>query len=324
MSRKRVTGKSRQDLVVSELGEPNRIEGDEWLYKCWFCPKSDPDPSSHLGVNVKKGLYHCHRCKSGGHLSEIVDKRLSSVPLDEEHGKDRQQGESIGDRNETEEKARVKQALRRVSPQTDTGVAGEVKDYVTSRISTDLWPEVLVSETEDLMGRAVFPVRDEDGEIKQYSARTIWYWQEPKTLYGRADEWASIRDLVWVHRTAADPEKEIVITEGVFDALQDFGGYRFGAALLGSRMTKGEARRIGRLASSAVVFLDRDISRLDAVEAGIKLRKTAAIPTSVVIWPESLTGADDPAELPSSTRKRLVDDAVVVSTEDMSWVRKIL
>ena len=52
--------------------------GEEFYICCPFCVKKgkSPDTEYKLGFNLKKGIYHCYRCRSRGSISDIKELQL--------------------------------------------------------------------------------------------------------------------------------------------------------------------------------------------------------------------------------------------------------
>jgi len=48
---------------------PGTVKNGELSVRCPFCGDSSNLKTSHLRINLKSGLYHCHRCSQGGILS---------------------------------------------------------------------------------------------------------------------------------------------------------------------------------------------------------------------------------------------------------------
>jgi DNA primase len=54
-------------ISLSGLGDPVRKNGSQHFYNCIFCD----DTSGHLGVHIKKGIFHCFKCNASGRLDSL-------------------------------------------------------------------------------------------------------------------------------------------------------------------------------------------------------------------------------------------------------------
>jgi len=57
--------------------EVKQRHGDDIFIHCIFnnCDSDSKGKEAHLSINFKKwgGVYHCHKCKKGGHVRELFD-----------------------------------------------------------------------------------------------------------------------------------------------------------------------------------------------------------------------------------------------------------
>lgn len=159
-------------------------------------------------------------------------------------------------------------------------------------------------------GRVLLPVHNDANDIVFYQARKFAPLPGIKTLSPESnpDEGGYVgrsRCLFGLHLIGLN--EDVVITEGIFDALavnRCLGGNR-AVACFGHAPAAGQALLLAARAPHTVtLFLDPDVPVYDAIQTALPLRNTVGVEVRVVKYPKGTTA--DPDELaPEQVRDML-------------------
>jgi DNA primase len=259
--------------VLKRLGiDDGRVFGSHYTARCPY--HEDAHPSWQIRISgERRGLHHCHSCKEGGDLFDLVMQvrgygmRASAVGWVEEH---------FG--------AATEEDLRVPAVQVVAGVARPRAFRMPAGVcmgeSWDLWPTVareyarargLTGEQGErwgvgyalegrLHGRLVLPIHNVHGSVVSYVGRA--FLDLPKRyLYPRTEEGAD-KDVMFGERHWPVPtigRGTVVVTEGAFKSLAVERAIPVvsHAALGGSGVRLMHVTRLGTF-KRVVVFTDAD------------------------------------------------------------------
>ena len=210
-----------------------KVSGEEYIFReCPFCNNK----KWNFQVNISKGLYHCWVCSKGGRVSEIRGY-LGLIGL--------RLGENVAVLEKDEEVF--------LSLEGCVNVIGveEVENYFKKRgftVKDVLDWNVLVKNGSKI----VFPLY-ESGRLVVYVEKDVnddrWYY--PKGV--------SKRELVWVK--FANQGKNIVLVEGLFDAMRVFSVGINVMVMLGKNIFDKDVDYIRNRGLNPILFLDGDVER---------------------------------------------------------------
>jgi len=229
-------------MNLSQLGEPLRKKGK---YQVFFsCPCHD-DESGHLGVHIKKGIYHCFKCGTSGRIKNL------EISLSE--------FETI-----VQEKLRPDQGrtdlLSKASPPLELPreyklvslQSGLPFRYLNKRLVTTeelLQYHIGYCSTGIFQERIIVPIYEQH-KLVYFVGRT-YTGREPKYMN------APVEKGHIVFKTFNDRVEEAIVCEGIFDALR-IGKVIPAISLLGKVASKYQIQTIRQLTNSAIVMLDSD------------------------------------------------------------------
>jgi len=245
--------------------------GDLMIDYCPNCAKE-----YHCGVSLTKRLVHCFRC---GWVVGIVEFIMEGQILSYRDAlRLMTEGGRIADEDDLDKviaglDAQLDADLLELSPVVLPSVfktleqamskgsyaAEKVFDYLNVRGMTESDVDfygVGIADTDELAGRAVFPIFDPDGSQVYYQGRAVFGKMKPKYknpsivegALGKSDVIFNIENI-----------KDIcVVTEGVFSALA-FG--RMGVAIMGKDLSERQLVLMQTvLPDNVIVCLDSDAS----------------------------------------------------------------
>ena len=232
-----------EKLNVNSLGESKKTGNpDQLRYNCVFCD----DDKYHLYVQFKKGVFHCHKCKTSGKLKDLKRYPTSLSELKEKVNLAVKGGEEY--RSEVDRiPLRLPVEFRHLTPSTGLPYRylrdRRVTDEEMERYSIGYCSEGFYGE------RIILPIYDKD-ELKYYVGRTYTN-RIPKYLNAQ-----SHRDQV-IFKTFDGAVKRAVVVEGIFGALR-IGKVFPTIALLGKTMSEHQMKLICQSTRRAYILLDPD------------------------------------------------------------------
>jgi DNA primase len=145
-----------------------------------------------------------------------------------------------------------------------------------------------------LRGRVVIPIHNQDAELVAYSGRAI-DGEQPK--YRLPAGFHKSRVLYNLHRALGRQGRALILVEGFFDVFKIHqAGYPQVAALMGSRLSDGQASLIRDRFDRVVIMLDGDAAgRAGAAAAGTALAPRIAVETVRLapgVQPDQLTSEE--------------------------------
>jgi hypothetical protein len=261
------------DLLTRKLGRPTvRSDWSEYEFECPKCGKPK------LGVNLRKSVFNCFRCRWGGHLEKLLlHFGVSLHSLAEEVLATRPRVVSVPNRDArgvipgfmflNAEKALASQTrVDCVSHvKSRLGLSGvDVLKYFGSK-----WG---ISSDYALSQRLVIPVL-KGGEVVQFLARRVVDWVEPKEKSGFVGWGWSPKAEVCYGLDDVPARSDVVVVEGVWDAeaIRLRGpSWAFPCALLGSSMSEAVCGQIlARKPRSVTFFLDGDHAGLEGTTRAV-------------------------------------------------------
>jgi hypothetical protein len=227
-----------------------------------ICPLC-ADKSGHVEIDFMKGVWHCHRCKRGGALE-----------LDQQYRPERP-------------------VMRKPVPRVDSAsffpVVGNGRfwEYLVCKRKL---PERLVYEMEphSLRGdhtRVYFPLYHLQREVCGWIGRTMSPLEHPKWKFiGKAHD----RCFFWgLHNIR--PEWDIVLVEGVFDAVWD----QHRLAVFGTHLTRDAMTELAQISPKTITFM----FDADAIEKQYTCALELASRLSVPVFLYEVPKGKDPGDL---------------------------
>lgn len=231
--------KTLQDLV-RKFGEYKLRSGDEIGFDC---PKCGPGRKKfHLGVNLKKRVWHCFKCTFSGHFGGGI--KLIEKP-------------KLVQREVT---ARIR-GFRRLNLSNKSVLKYlRTRGLSYKRARRLGWGTCTDQRYKD---RLIIPIF-EDKEITFFVARSI-NGGNPKELSPKKDEgWAQRSEIIYGIDRIQTPTRQIVVVEGIFDAEHlNYLGYT-AVSILGSHISEVQVGKILSKRPEEIAIL------LDADDAGYK------------------------------------------------------
>ena len=283
----------KEKIIKSVLGR-NYSSGKELLFHCPFCNHH----KKKLSVNVDKGVFKCWICdKSGSSLGYIVNKFGSSK--DREHWKkfettvDVSSYEDLFSPPDKPVEQRIdlpKEFVSLTGKTTHKGHFAALRYLRERGITRDdimRWKIGYCAEGE-FAGRVIIPSFNKDGWVDYYVARSWGYeWHRYKNP-------PVSRDIIF-NELYLNWDEEIVIVEGVFDAIKAGNAI----PLLGSTLREGSVIFEALVKNNARVLL-----ALDA-DAQRKSRSIARILSyyGIETYAIDTTGFEDVGAMPKDEFK---------------------
>lgn len=270
-----------EPLSLKALGEPVRKKGVQEFYNCPY----HEDKNGHLGVERKKGIYHCFKCGISGKLKDLV------VPL--ESFRDKVE-ESLfpKDPEEVPKEVTKIELPREFRPITDEvglpyrylkhrGITDEeIYEYNMGYCSTGFFAE-----------RIIIPIYQ--GEKLVYFLGRTYTNGNPKYLNVNAPKGGTI------FKTFSGRVDQVILCEGVFDSL-NIGKYFPSISILGKEINGNEQIwSIAKSAKEVFVLLDRD-----AYVAGFAAMSVLNVYVKAHVM--LLEGAKDPGELSEQEIRKIL------------------
>jgi len=236
------------------------------------CPRCGPNSEKyHLGVNLKKCVFNCFRCKYGGHLSKILkDYDFKSADL---------------------VSAAIKRPVLGVKPKGFKLINKKIwmknrplRRFLKSRGIFRLRAQKLGmgvvekgnwTDIKRFAGRVIIPVI-ENGEWVYWVARAYDKELEKKEISPRKDE-MNVRRSDVIHGIDDVTPEHLVICEGIFDA-ERIRRYGINAvALLGSNFSDVQCGKLlAKKAERVDLMLDGDVAGRTGALKALKMLFTRA------------------------------------------------
>jgi len=230
-------------ITLSGLGEPVRKKGKYQLF--YNCPFHE-DNKGHLGVDLKRGIYHCFKCNVSGRVKDL-DTPLSDFKEQVEdflYGKP-DQGRTTGGSSNI---LSLPREYERISKQS-----GLPYKYLRNREITEREMRIYrmgYCGTGVFQDRVIIPIYDE-AKLSYFVGRTYTN-REPKYMNAPIEKGGNI------FKTFKGKVDRSIICEGIFDAMRI--GRLFPAIAILGKVVNGSAQiaSILRSTKEAFVMLDRD------------------------------------------------------------------
>ena len=152
--------------------------------------------------------------------------------------------------------------------------------------------------------RIVIPIRDEQGRTVAFGARQLRDGDGPKYLNSREHPLFHKSQVLYgldLARDAIRESQRVVLVEGYLDVvLAHQADVRSAVAALGTAITEDHAKRIGKLARTAVLFLDGDAAGERAARKATPLLLAAGLEVQVLC----LSDGADPGDYFAAGRTR--------------------
>lgn len=216
-----------ESVLTPVLGKPLRTShGREIRYNCPFCIKRGKgrDENHHFYLNIGKEKYYCHRCKSRGTLTWLLEYLgIGGGFCGVDNWEDELLKQLNGDHEIVES-----EVTKRELPSDYVKVTPGTSAY-TYLLSRGFTPESIESHWcgfgfREHKGLIIFPEWDKNGTLLYWTSKPYVSWRKnPKNCPGGKGGY-----VYWLEQVKTD---YVVVTEAVFDAIT-FG--ESGCALLGS------------------------------------------------------------------------------------------
>jgi DNA primase len=263
-------GNMSEVLHLENLGEPVRKKGYQHFYSCPF----HEDETGHLGVDTRRGIYHCFKCNASGKISS------DGITLDQ--FKEKVERALLGSKEVQKEVSKI-ELPREYIPITSK--AGLPYRYLINRRITDemIHKYRLGYCSEGFFGeRILIPIYDGD-ELVYFLGRTYTN-REPKYLNAPVDKGRNI------FKTFEDKVDKVIICEGVFDSISV--GRVFPSISILGKVLNGieQIMSIVKSTKEAYILLDSDAAKDSFI---MYAALNMYIPTKVMF----LEGKKDPGEM---------------------------
>lgn len=205
----------------------------EGCYKA-LCPNCD-DSSGHLEVDMKKHLFYCVRCGNGGRIFGGLFREERGMPVEHHEAKPLKRFEQ-----EFYKPAR----LRNGSVEENFLRGRGFNDTLLKKLD----PHRNGPQPE----RVYFPIRDHYGNIVTWVGRSMYPSVRPKWQYSKG---STAKDHLWGLNSHGYEEDEIILVEGIFDAVWDDKR----VAMFGSSLSDEQlSMLVSFQPKSIIVALDED------------------------------------------------------------------
>jgi DNA primase len=267
-------------ISLGGLGEPLRKKGDQEFYNCPY----HEDEKGHLGVNLKKGIFHCFKCGVSGKLDDL------KVSMSEYENKVK---DFLLGKKEDKPKEDFKLSL----PESFTKItqeSGMAYRYLVNR-------GITYEEIEDFnIGYCTFGPFEERVIFPIYKADRLTYYvgraytpREPKYLNAPVPKAGNI------FKTFVDRVDAAIICEGIFDAIKI--GKKYPAICILGKVINGNDQiiSIAKATKKAYVLLDRDAQKEGFIASQVL---NYYIPTQVML----LEVTKDPGDLTDEQLEKIL------------------
>lgn len=160
----------------------------------------------------------------------------------------------------------------------------------------------LVKQKEDnsyydmFMNRITFPIRNLEGHIVGFSARTLDSNESIKYLNTKETPIFKKSQLLYhafESQMAIRQHKKVIIHEGFFDVMASYqAGFEYAIATMGTALTKEHVGQIKKLTDYVIIAYDGDKAGFEATNKAIKLLEKEHIKMDVAYFPDGLDPDD--------------------------------
>jgi DNA primase len=215
--------KKKKKILVEVLGESQKV-GNEYLFYCPYCSHE----KKKLSINLNKNKYKCWICeKSGSSISYLIKRFGSTTQYMEWSSFDDSIDMSIdktliediyklGKEKKTKTKVSLPKEFISLTGKKLAPTASRAMAYLRGRNlnKNDIlaW-KIGYCSSGEYAGRIVIPSFDLDGDLSYFIARS--YTSEAFPPYNNSN---ASKDIVF-NELFQNIEKEIILVEGVFDAI---------------------------------------------------------------------------------------------------------
>lgn len=162
-------------------------------------------------------------------------------------------------------------------------------------------------------GRIIFPLENQGGKVVGFSGRTI-IDEDPKYINTKETPIFNKSEFIFNlnrAKTEIRRKKEVIVTEGEFDALKPYiKGIKNIVALKGTAFTSGQVKLLKRYAETAYIFFDGDSAGDLATLRGIETAGKEGLDIKVASLPSKFKDPDEAASQSIDLIHKAVEDAV--------------
>jgi len=242
-------------LIYSRFGDYRDAGTDEIRVNCPFCllRNKTQDVKYKLYINPVKDAVHCFRCDYAGRATDLLPQ-LISLGVDFEKIRKRDEDTTL------EATPAESHHISELHATTNPG-----RSYVEGRgfgardfdvAGGALYCEDYRKGPHSFGPRIIFPVY-QFGVYRGFQARTIWKNTDPKYVNASG---MNKRSLLYNFDNAFKQKEELIITEGIFDAIRV--GTDKAVAAFGKAVSQEQIRLIGLGDFDRVILLlDRDAEK---------------------------------------------------------------
>ncbi len=313
--------------IVDTISEYTKLKktGSSWTGLCPF--HNDKNPS--LSVSEDKGLYNCFACGASGDIFKFVQEKLNLDFSEALHYLADKHNIQLTGRREKSKKPyfeileNLNSWLVKIFQESDYGKPfrkymnergfdqqwckeygigvfppqGQLlKSYILKKtnLEREIFLEIgLISKAknnwEPLAGRISFPIRDNIGRIRGFSARVLSDKNKKIAKYKNSMESEIFKksQLLYNWDNAKKSKGPLILCEGQSDVLRfEKEGIKGAVASMGTAFSEDHAYMVKRVKDKAIVVMDGDDKGLIAASKAIGRFLKAGIEPLIVIPPE--------------------------------------
>ena len=304
-------GREKLNIIKQALGHSYR-SGGEFLFHCPFCNHHKPK----LSLNVEKNVYKCWVCDASGRNIRRLVKKFGNWSLLKEWDRFSRKidfsefDEKLLFEISDEEEQQVVQLPKEYQALHKREVPLTLRrplNYLRSRGLTDFdlayW-KVGFCEKGIYKDRLVVPSFGDSGSPNYFITRAF-----DKSVWPAYKNPKASRNIVF-NELFIDWDQDIVITEGVFDAIVSGPN---SVPLLGSTMTENSLLLRKLIESDSTVYLALDP---DVYEKELKIMKLL-LDFEVEVFKVDLSGFNDLGEMPKNEFSLRKKKAVPILQQDL-------
>jgi DNA primase len=280
---------SRYGTFVANNLDVRSLQGDEAICLCLFHPDRNPS----MAVNIRKGVFCCRSCGTGGKIDKLarklgVELEDESVPLS-----------ALRKRCVELRKVPADEIPIQVLPESWLKQFDFPHPYWESRGLSEKIIKAFQLGYDPLTNRATIPLRDSHGKLLGVIYRKL-DGTRPKYLDPKGFRKGKSLFASWKVRNS---HKRIAVVEGPLDAIACWDAKVPAVALMGARMTEDQAKLMRSLGvRTVVVMADNDPSGFDAT---VSVKEALPGINVQVGWYRPGWRAKDPAQLKEQRRRQM-------------------